>query len=217
MIQWPISSNRKYLFGGSLVALAIAAALFARSGAAADTLRIFDWSNPSAAYKENGPAESGLPFTLTNDRYYTPVATGTVPARGDKLPVAVLGTLPQGTTDVAIYETPAMQSAPPNAFLYLRAAVRYRFNGQAVYLSTSRPLPIGGEKPLSIGRLRETTGDGRSLYIASEVMRQGTNREIVRTFNQVSFVENGLIVTLASELPQDELVTLVKTIVFTGR
>lgn len=217
MIQWPMTSTRKYLFVGSLILLTIAVTLFAHSGAADGTLRIFDWSDPSAAYKENGPAESGLPFTLTNDRYYTSIVTGAVPERVDKLPIAVLNVLPQATGDVAIYETPAMQSAPPNAFLYLRAVVRYRFNGQDIYLSTSQPLPIGGEKSVSIGRLRETTGDGRSLYIASEVRRQGANREIVHTFNQVSFVENGLIVTLAGELPQDELVTLIKTVTFTGR
>lgn len=216
MIQRSMTSTRTYLVIGSLLVLAVPAALFARTGAAADTLRIFDWSDP-AAREKGGPTQSGLAFVLSDDKYYTTVAAGAVPGWSDNLPIAAFGTNPPGTTDVAIHETPAVQSHTPNAVLYLRAAVRYRFNGHLVYLSTAEPVMLGKEQPLSIGRLRETTDSGRALYVASEVMRQGANREISRTFNQVTFVENGLIVTLASELPQEQLIALIKTVEFNGR
>ncbi len=72
------------------------------------------------------------------------------------------------------------------------------------------------DEALDIGRLRETTGSGRALYVASTGVWMGTPEKLI-TFNQVTFVEDGLIVTLASELPQDQLAALIETVGFTGR
>lgn len=216
MIQWSMRPTRKYLIVASLFALVAAAALFARTGTAADTLRIYDWAAAPAPYEQTGVPQSGMAPILNEDRYYTPVVAGAVPGRSDKLPIAILGTHPQGITDVGIHVTPTVQSLPPNTFLHLLASVRYRLNGQAVYLTTSEPVSLDKEEALNIGRLRETTGSGRAIYIASTGVWTGTPEKLI-TFNQVTFVENGLIVTLASELPQEELVTLIKTVGFTGR
>ena len=148
-----VTPVRKYLLGASLLTLTIAAALFARTGAAADTMRIFDWSDAPAPYAKTGLPHSGIAPILSEDRYYASVAANAVPTRSDNLPIAVLVALPQGTTDVAIHATPVVQSFPPNTFLHLFASVRYRFNGQAVYLTTSEPVSLGQDEALEIGPL----------------------------------------------------------------
>ncbi len=129
-----IVSRGGVLGAGLLLALllAVAAALFARTGTAADTLRIYDWAAAPAPYEQTGVPQSGMAPILDEDEFYTPAAVGAVPGRSDSLPLAVLGALPQGTTAVAIHATPVVQLLPPNTFLQLLASVRYRLNGQAV-------------------------------------------------------------------------------------
>ncbi len=129
-----IVSRGGVLGAGLLLALllAVAAALFARTGTAAATLRIYDWAAAPAPYEQTGVPQSGMAPILDEDKYYTPAAVGAMPGRSDKLPIAIVGTRPPGLTDMAIHTTPTVQSLPPNTFLHLLASVRYRLNGQAV-------------------------------------------------------------------------------------
>ena len=55
------------------------------------------------------------------------------------------------------------------------------------------------------------------MYVGSTVYREGPSLATRRTFNQVSFVENGRIVVISSELPADQLFTFSKDVSFTGQ
>lgn len=217
MRQRSVSSARGILVGCGLVA-AIFIATFAQGGRAADTLRIYAWSDqPGAApVREEDFPVSGtglIPYTSTE---FIPLALGVTPSRDDGLPIAVLSTLPAGVTEQAILAAPFVPNDNPKFIGYQLATIRYRFNGSDVYVATLRPANLGLKRPLNIGHLYGDLGNGRQAYIASSVSREGPKLETRRTFNQITFVENGHIVVISSELAADQLLLFAKAVSFTS-
>ena len=107
--------------------------------------------------------------------------------------------------------------ADPGLVAYYLASLRYTFNQNVVYVTTLQPANLGVTRPLDIGLQYGDIGNGRIAYTASEVVRDGPNLQTRRMFNVVSFVENGLIITIASELPSEQLIELAKGVTFNAR
>lgn len=207
---------------GILVGCGLIVAIFittlAQGGRAADTLRIYTWPDqPGAApeREEDFPVSgTGLiPYTSTE---FVPIVLSVTPSRDDGLPIAILSTLPAGVTEQAILATPFVPNDNPKFIGYQLATMRYRFNSSDVYIATLQPANLGLKRPLNIGHLYGDLGNGRQAYIASSVSREGPKLETRRTFNQVSFVENGHIVVISSELPTDQLLMFAKDVSFTS-
>ena len=122
-----------------------------------------------------------------------------------------------GVTEQAILAPPFIPNDNPKFIGYHLATMRYRLNGSAVYLATLQPANLGLKRPLNIGQVSGDLGNGRQAYVGSSVLREGPKLETRRTFNQVSFVENGLIVVVSSELPAEQLFVFAKDALFTGQ
>jgi hypothetical protein len=211
MIRPSRTFARSAFLVGALLAAGLLALFLTRPGAAEGTLPILDWDNMFGSRQQYGPSQTGVAPLLLGERYYTPVALSTALRRDDGLPIASLVSLPPGTTAMALHAPPAQRPLSADTILHVNAVVCYQVAGQSLYLSTAEPGPLAQGVPLSIGRAAGTTADGRALYATSITVRQGAQREISRVFNEVSYVENGLIVTLHGELPTEQLIALITT------
>jgi hypothetical protein len=218
MRQRTVFSARGILVGCGVVA-AIVVAIVAQGSRAAEPFRIYAWPDRpgQAPEREEDFPVSGtglIPFQSTD---FVPIALGVTPSRDDGRPVAVLSTLPAGVVEQALLAPPFVRNENPKFIGYQVATVRYRLIESDVYVATLQPANLGLQRPLDLGRLRGDIGNGRQVYIKSGVLREGPDLAMRRTFNQVSFVENGLIVVISSELPADRLFTFAKVVSFTGR
>jgi hypothetical protein len=148
---------------------------------------------------------------------FTPIALGELPGRDDSQPIAVLGTPPAGLTDVGVSTPPLMALDDPELVAYVLASLRYQFSGQTLYVTTLQPANLGLQRPLNLGPRYGDLGNGRIAYSTTQVVREGQDFQIRRPFNVVSFVENGLVVTLAGEMPSEKLIDFAKTVTFSPR
>ena len=214
--------RRRSLFSGLgiLIGCVLLAAIFAatltQGGQAADTLRIYNQAAAAPEREEDSPV-SGTGGVPNIDATFVPVASGVTPGRDDGRAIAALATLPVGVTEQAILAPPFIPNDNPKFIGYHLATMRYRLNGSAVYLATLQPANLGLKRPLNIGQVSGDLGNGRQAYVGSSVLREGPKLETRRTFNQVSFVENGLIVVVSSELPAEQLFVFAKDALFTGQ
>ncbi len=200
--RWSAIGRTILIFGGLLALLSLGSAT--QSGKAADTLRIYDWAGPAPTRTEDAPVSGtgSVPLWQTE---FLPLALHSTPARSDGRPIAFLTPLPTGVTEQALVAPSFIPNDNPNFIGYHLATVRYRYNGSDLYLATLQPANLGLQRPLDLGRSYQGLNNGRHLYHNAAVYREGPNLEIRRTFNQLSFVENGLVIVLASELPADQL------------
>jgi len=209
--------HRLTLTGASLLALLLLTALLAYNGKAAGALHIFDRTAPGDFSQEASRpvvVTGIIPFD-SND--FVPMAANATPSRADARPLAALGNLPQDTTGVAIRTKPFVGSTEPGRVSYDLGTVRYTLKSGSVYVMTVQPTNLGTQRPLDLGRVSGDIGSGRIAYTSSIIHRDGPNLETRHTVNMVSFVDNELVVTVAGEIPVDQLLALAGGVSISGR
>lgn len=205
------------LIVGSLILVTSFAIMFTRAGSAANTVQIFDWDTPTDFSNEEKQPLMGTGFIPFQSTDFVSVALDIIPSRPDDRPSAALAAPPPGTTDISILALPFVESDDPGLIAYQLASVRYTFNGRVLYISTLQPANLGVTRRLNIGYQYGDIGNGRVAFTSSKVVREGPDLKTLHTYNLVSFVENGLVITLASQLPTDQLIGLAKSATLNAR
>lgn len=158
------------------------------------------------------------PLLLPPDTQYTPIQAGTRVVNPDGRPVAQLATIPanlQGSVAVKINAHAGEPGDPVNsstAVVYeILSSVRYSGDSQIVMVTTSRAsatAEANEAKGMSLGNQRVTLSDGTAAYVSALPQWQKGDVLITQGKTQVVWQKDGLLVTVAGDLPTDDLVAL---------
>lgn len=125
----------------------------------------------------------------------------------DHRPVAQFADLPRELSESLAVNFPASQTAiGENTIAYtVLSSVRYSGNGHTVVVTTARPSVRAANEPSVFGNQTITLRNGENTWATTGIPG--------KTPNQLVFVRQGLIVTLASDLPLNTLSDLAMKIV----
>lgn len=131
----------------------------------------------------------------------------------DGRPVAQFATPPSGLQVFAVYIPPEVHALSPGevAFVHL-GSVRYTVNGHPVFVTTYRPSPAAAQRIFSLGNQTVHLKNGSTAWIKTGLTPEGRGGAT----NEVVQVRNGLLITVASDLPVDQLQTMAADVVVRG-
>lgn len=86
------------------------------------------------------------------------------------------------------------------------ASVRYHLGGHLVYVITSEPTPATQSLQIVLGEKQVALDSSRMAYVSRDWERKKDDKSYRKEWTRVSYVQNGLIVTIYSDLAEDELV-----------
>lgn len=189
--------------------LALSALLVGVVGAS-DSLRIEPFRGFSESGEEPYVFAGNYPYEQSG---YAPLGAISALHHPEGLGVAYIDTTQAdvGVAEVKFIPRPA---TPPDTIgiMYL-SSVRYSVAGHDVYVVTSEPTPKTIQIPIILGKTAVDLGVGRMGYIHQQVERKPADKTYRKEFNRVAYAENGLIVSVFSDLPAEQLVAFAKATV----
>jgi hypothetical protein len=127
----------------------------------------------------------------------------------DGRPVAQLTLQPANLAQELLVSLPeGSEKTEPESETYYEvlASIQYIGKEQAVVVSTARPSPTAAKQANALGDKTVKLADGKTAWIIEE-------SPIMNMPNRVVWVEDGLIITVAGNLPIDELMKLATDVV----
>jgi len=186
----------KLRFLGSLVLMAILLSLVATSVASG----VINVRNPEAVKK--GPVIAPPPLIPPGQMGYANWRSDKAIAAPDGRSVAQLAQPPVSITQAIATNFPDIrpeQDATTVSYTIL-ASVRYTGNGHTVLVTTARPSPAAAQETAVFGNKTVKLVDGSTAWVTT-----GIPGDIP---NQVVLVKDNLIITVAGDLPLNDLQTL---------
>ena len=124
----------------------------------------------------------------------------------DGRPVAQLGTIPATVQTVSVnLPTPHTPPPPSTRVAYqILASVRYIGSEHSVLVTTTRPTAAAAQQPTVFGDYTELA-NGTTAWVRINMPYKEPN--------QVVFMHNGLIITIASDLPVEDIKALAAQVV----
>jgi len=136
------------------------------------------------------------PLVPPSTEAYTPYAAGSPIAAADSRPVAQLAPGAVGAQPAATF-FPILRPPVSEISYTILASVQYTVNGHLVFVTTARPSPAAAQRQLGLGNEKVQLADGTTAWVATGIPSGQPN--------QVVTMRNGLIITVASDLPIDTL------------
>ncbi len=93
------------------------------------------------------------------------------------------------------------------------ASVRYHLDGHQVYVITSEPTPATQSLQIILGEKQVALNSNRMAYVSRDWERKKEDKSYRKEWTRVSYAQDGLIVTIYSDLAEDELVGFAKGVV----
>lgn len=196
-------SRKSRLIG--LVAALIGIFILGASAAANDILTVAD---PDALPHERGADPGlGLPQLLPGSRaVYAPHELGQQVARRDGHAVAQLGTLPDDLRALRVWMLDQPQTAGPDTVAFtVLSSLEYTVGKHRVFVTTTRPSAAAAQQKLNLGSDPVGLANGTTAYASSGIPGAAPN--------QLVFVQEGLIITIAGDLPLSALKGLANRVV----
>lgn len=191
----------KLRFLGLLVFMVILLSLVATTVASG----VINVRNPETVKK--GPVIAPPPLIPPSQKNYANLQSDKAIAALDDRPVAQLAKPPASITQAIATNFPDIrpeQDATTVSYAIL-ASVRYTGNGHTVFVTTARPSPAAARETTVFGNQTVRLADGSTAWVST-----GIPGDIP---NQVVLVKDNLIITVAGDLPLDDLQTLAGDIV----
>ena len=180
----------------------------ARAGASS-TLRLARFSDVSPRDAGTGAIFAGMSYPEGATGYRSLGLSDAVQPPAGRT-IAALTTLPAGTESVeAKFLDPRIEPPGTLGFTYL-ASIRYRVNGHLVYVVTSEPTAAAKERQIILGETPVDLGQGRTAYISREWERKQGDKAYRKEYVRLALAQDGLIVTVYSDLPEQELVEIAR-------
>jgi len=131
----------------------------------------------------------------------------------DSLGVAYIANAPIGLESVEVKFFPKSPTPADTLGVTFRSSVRYQIDGHTVYVVTSEPTPQAQARPLALGNYRVDLNAGRVGYTMQLWERSKDDKAYKKAYNRVAFSEEGLIVTVFSDLPEQQLIAIARTLI----
>lgn len=196
-------SRKSKLVG--LVAALIGIFILGASAAANDILTVAD---PDAMSHERGADPGlGLPQLLPGSReVYAPHERGQKVARRDGRAVAQLGTLPDDLRALRVWMLDQPKTAGPDTVAFtVLSSLEYTVGNHRVFVTTTRPSAAATQQKLNLGNEPVGLANGTTGYATTGIPGAATN--------QIVFAQDGLIITIAGDLPLSALKGLANRVV----
>ncbi len=186
----------------TLLVVVLAVFVFASVGLADGFMNVI---NPATA---RVPAVVPPPLAPPKDAAtYVNQPVGTVITAPDKRPVAQLAAPPADLArELAVYFPAIAATTDPTMVSFqILASVRYRGNGHTVLVTTARPSAAAAQTPAVLGEHTIKLADGSTAWSMTGIPSD--------TPNQVVFLRDNLISTVAGDLPISSLQELAAQVV----
>jgi len=131
----------------------------------------------------------------------------------DGRPVAEFATLPSALQALAVYVPPILHASRPDevAFVHL-GSVRYTVSGHLIFVTTYRPSTAAASRILGLGNQTVHLRNGSVAWIKTGLNPEGRGGAT----NDVVQMHNGLLITVASDLPVAQLQMMAADVVVQG-
>jgi hypothetical protein len=195
------------MLGHITVAAIVALALGA--GVVSAFSRFIKVRNPDVSADAGGPATTAIaiPRLAPPDNVPYLAHGGSQPVKApDGRPVAQLASTPPNLAQAVAVNFPdgPADAAGEVAFRVL-SSIRYTGSGHTVLVTTARPSAAALQETISLGNQTVRMSDGSTGYIGTGMPGNLSN--------QLAWVKDDLIITLASDLPIDNLKQLAASII----
>ncbi len=179
------------------------------SGSGAMTVR-----SPETIVQRGDAPSLTVPSLIPYDQsLFTPQPVAQPVVVPDGRPVAEFATLPSALQALAVYIPTILHASRPDevAFVHL-GSVRYTVSGHPIFVTTYRPSTAAASRILSLGNQTVHLRNGSVAWIKTGLNPEGRGGAT----NDVVQMHNGLLITVASDLPVAQLQTMAADVVVQG-
>lgn len=159
-------------------------------------------------YQGQGAVLVPPPLMPTSSQGYVPHQTGPAITSPDSRPIAQLATLPANLQFIDVKLPPLRGPKADELLFTIQASIRYTVSGHHVLVTTYRPSPAAAQRVLGLGNQTVQLANGSTAWLTTNLDPPYPGGPT----SQVVYVQDDLIVTVASDLAPNQLRAFATTV-----